>query len=105
MSDAVIHTEGLGKRYRVGERERYLALRDIVTRLATAPFRRRARNGTRDYLWALRDVSLDIFQGEVAGLIGRNGPGKTPLLNLLFRALSRPIIPTTSPWKISDGMG
>ena len=45
MTDAVIHAEGLGKRYRVGERERYLALRDIMTRLATAPFRRGARNG------------------------------------------------------------
>src|ERR1700690_161010 len=89
MSDAVIHTEGLGKRYRVGERERYLALRDIVTRLATAPFRRRARNGTRDYLWALRDVSLDISQGEVVGLIGRNGSGKTTLLKLLSR-ITRP---------------
>ena len=43
MTDAVIHAEGLGKRYRVGERERYLALRDILTRLATAPFRRGAR--------------------------------------------------------------
>ena len=44
MSETVIHAEGLGKRYRVGERERYLALRDVLTRAVTAPFR---RNGQR----------------------------------------------------------
>ena len=89
MSEAVIHVEGIGKRYRVGERERYFALRDVITRAIRAPFQRNGARRPVDYLWALRDVSLDVKQGEVVGLIGRNGAGKTTLLKLLSR-ITRP---------------
>jgi ABC-type polysaccharide/polyol phosphate transport system ATPase subunit len=88
MNDTVIHVEQLGKRYRVGERERYLALRDILTRALKAPFQRGARKAP-DFLWALRDVSFEVMQGEVVGLIGRNGAGKTTLLKVLAR-ITRP---------------
>lgn len=64
MNPTVIRAEGLGKRYRVGERERYLALRDVIARAIKAPFGLIQRR-VPDYLWALRDVSLDIRQGEV----------------------------------------
>src|SRR5271167_3529 len=89
MTESVIHVEGLGKRYRVGERERYFALRDVIARAFRAPFQRNGARKPKDFLWALRDVSLDVKQGEVVGLIGRNGAGKTTLLKLLSR-ITRP---------------
>ena len=91
MSNPVIHVENLGKLYRIGERERYLALRDVIARLASAPGRLfRARksstaNGDPTQIWALQDVSFEVRQAEVVGIIGRNGAGKTTLLKILAR--------------------
>ncbi len=80
-----IRIENVGKRYRLGETHEQ-TLSHHLARLARRLMGRAPKFAPVPVdFWALRDVTLDIAEGEAVGIIGGNGAGKSTLLKVLSR--------------------
>jgi ABC-type polysaccharide/polyol phosphate transport system ATPase subunit len=78
-NESVIHLDSVSVRYRI-LRERYSSFKEYMIQ------RIRGRVQHQDF-WALRDVSLKVEKGEVFGIVGRNGAGKSTMLKVVSRVL------------------
>lgn len=101
----MIKIEDVSKMYRLGLVSSATLQDDFIRawykiRGKEDPFLKIGEENKRDsaggeYVWALKDINLEVEKGEVLGIIGKNGAGKSTLLKLLSKVTK----PTTGSIK------
>jgi len=96
MNTPAIRIHKMGKQFRILRKDQFHVMRDLLedavrakVRFLTKSVRNRPESApthrTDSYIWALRNIDLEVERGEIFGLIGKNGSGKSVLLKILSR--------------------
>jgi ABC-2 type transport system ATP-binding protein len=85
----VINVQGVSVRYRL-PKDRVRTFKEFIIRSIKGQM-------VYEDFWALRNVSLELHQGEMVGIVGRNGAGKSTFLKLVAKVMK----PTTGSLEVN----
>ena len=71
----IIEVKNVSMRFRLTD-DKIMSLKEFVTRKLSGKYK------TSEF-WALKNVSFDVYRGEVVGIIGHNGAGKSTILKVI----------------------
>jgi len=77
MSDYAISVKNISKKFKL-----YHEKRDSIFEAATSFFQKKLHS---EILQALDDISFDVKRGEIFGIVGPNGGGKSTLLRIISK--------------------
>ena len=97
MKNIAIRVENISKRYRINlERDKPDSLGSAFVSFLRKPFSNykklksltKIKNNGPDIVWALKNISFEIEEGTILGVIGKNGAGKSSLLKILSQIIN-----------------
>lgn len=110
MAKMNLQIENVSKAYRLGQIGTGTLVNDLkrwwsIRTKGEDPFLKVGQENDRtqaggEIVWALKDINLNVYEGDIIGLIGQNGAGKSTLLKLLSGVTT----PTTGQIRIKGKM-
>lgn len=87
-SEPSVVAEDVWVRFLIRYHRTEMTIREAFVRSLDVVRRRDGDKGWREAFWALRGLNIQAHPGEVVGIVGRNGCGKTTLLKTLAGILT-----------------